>query len=47
MDAFRVKPRAGRFFADFAPLVEGVLHRLEEIIQGKRGPCIWQTYRDI
>ena len=35
------------FLLIFAPLVEGVLHRLEEIIQGKRGPSIWQTYRDI
>ena len=35
------------FLMIFAPLVEGVLHRLEEIIQGKRGPSIWQSYRDI
>ena len=30
-----------------APLLEGVLKRLEEIIQGKRGPSIFQPYRDI
>ena len=35
------------FLLIFAPLVEGVLHRLEEIIEGKRGPSIWQIYRDI
>ena len=35
------------FLLIFAPLVEGVLHRQEEIIEGKRGPSIWQIYRDI
>ncbi|MEY2343002.1 respiratory chain complex I subunit 1 family protein [Acidithiobacillus sp. IBUN Pt1247-S3] len=35
------------FLLVFAPLVEGVLHRLEEIIQGKSGISVWQTYRDI
>ncbi|CDQ12167.1 Respiratory-chain NADH dehydrogenase subunit 1 [Acidithiobacillus ferrivorans] len=35
------------FLLIFAPLVEGILHRLEEIIEGKRGPSIWQIYRDI
>ncbi|MGE0047320.1 MAG: respiratory chain complex I subunit 1 family protein [Acidithiobacillus sp.] len=35
------------FLLAFAPLLEGILHRLEEIIQGKQGPSIWQTYRDI
>ncbi len=35
------------FLLVFSPLVEGVLKRLEEIIQGKRGPSIFQTYRDI
>lgn len=30
-----------------APLVEGVLHRLEENVQSKRGPNIFQVYRDI
>lgn len=35
------------FLLVFAPLLEGVLKRLEEIIQGKRGPSIFQTYRDI
>ena len=31
----------------FAPLVEGVLNRLKEIVQSKRGPSIFQPYRDI
>jgi formate hydrogenlyase subunit 4 len=31
----------------FAPLVSGVLSRLKEIIQSKRGPSILQPYRDI
>ncbi len=31
----------------FAPLVEGVTTRLKEIIQSKRGPSIFQPYRDI
>ena len=31
----------------FAPLVEGVLNRLKEIVQSKRGPSIVQPYRDI
>ncbi len=31
----------------FAPLVEGVTSRLKEIIQSKRGPSIFQPYRDI
>lgn len=35
------------FLLIFAPLLEGVLARLEEIIQGKRGPSIFQPYRDI
>lgn len=35
------------FLLVFAPLLEGVLARLEEIIQGKRGPSIFQPYRDI
>lgn len=35
------------FLLTFAPLLEGVLKRLEEIIQGKRGPSIFQPYRDI
>lgn len=30
-----------------APLVEGMLHRLEENIQSKKGPSIFQPYRDI
>lgn len=30
-----------------APLVEGVLARLEERVQSKRGPSIFQVYRDI
>lgn len=35
------------FLLVFAPLLKGVLERLEEIIQGKRGPSIFQPYRDI
>jgi formate hydrogenlyase subunit 4 len=31
----------------FAPLVAGVLSRLEEIVQSKRGPSILQPYRDL
>jgi formate hydrogenlyase subunit 4 len=31
----------------FAPLVEGVVTRLKEILQSKRGPSIFQPYRDI
>ena len=31
----------------FAPLAEGVLSRLKEIVQSKRGPSIFQPYRDI
>ncbi len=31
----------------FAPLVEGVLARLKELVQSKRGPSIFQPYRDL
>ncbi|NOX80459.1 MAG: formate hydrogenlyase subunit 4 [Deltaproteobacteria bacterium] len=31
----------------FSPLVKGVLSRLEAMVQSKRGPCIFQPYRDI
>jgi formate hydrogenlyase subunit 4 len=31
----------------FAPLAEGVLNRLKEIVQSKRGPSIFQPYRDL
>lgn len=31
----------------FAPLVAGILNRLKEIIQSKRGPSIFQPYRDL
>ncbi len=31
----------------FAPLVEGVTNRLKEIVQSKRGPSIFQPYRDL
>ena len=31
----------------FSPLVEGVAGRLKEIVQSKRGPSIFQVYRDI
>lgn len=35
------------FLLAFSPLVQGVLARIEEIIQGKHGPSIFQPYRDI
>ncbi|MEO7067267.1 MAG: NADH-quinone oxidoreductase subunit H [Rhodanobacter sp.] len=35
------------FLLAFAPLLGGVLARLEEIIQGKHGPSIFQPYFDI
>jgi len=31
----------------FAPLVKGVVTRLKEMLQSKRGPSIFQPYRDI
>ena len=31
----------------FAPLASGVLSRLKEMVQSKRGPSIFQTYRDL
>jgi formate hydrogenlyase subunit 4 len=31
----------------FAPLASGVVGRLEETLQAKRGPSIWQPYRDL
>ena len=31
----------------FSPLVGGVLNRLKEIVQSKRGPSIFQPYRDL
>jgi formate hydrogenlyase subunit 4 len=31
----------------FAPLVEGVVNRFKEMLQSKRGPSIFQPYRDI
>src|SRR6516164_3091188 len=34
------------FVLAFAPLVEGVTTRLKEILQSKRGPSIFQPYRD-
>ena len=35
------------FLLLFAPLLEGILARLEEMIQGKHGPSIFQPYYDI
>ena len=35
------------FLLVFAPLLEGILHRIEEMIAGKHGPSIFQTYFDI
>jgi formate hydrogenlyase subunit 4 len=31
----------------FAPLVSGVVNRLKEVVQSKRGPSVFQSYRDI
>jgi formate hydrogenlyase subunit 4 len=31
----------------FAPLIEGLISRFKEILQSKRGPSIFQPYRDI
>src|SRR6266704_6090363 len=31
----------------FAPLVEGVVSRLKENLQSKRGPSIFQSYHDV
>lgn len=35
------------FVVAFAPLLDGVVGRLKEIIQSKRGPSVFQPYRDI
>jgi formate hydrogenlyase subunit 4 len=35
------------FVVAFAPLVSGVLSRLKEIVQSRRGPSIFQPYRDL
>src|SRR6266581_4071972 len=35
------------FVLAFAPLVEGITSRLKEILQSKRGPSIFQPYRDL
>lgn len=35
------------FVLVFAPLYSGVLSRLKEIVQSKRGPSIFQPYRDL
>jgi formate hydrogenlyase subunit 4 len=35
------------FVLFFAPLYAGVLSRLKEIVQSKRGPSIFQPYRDL
>jgi formate hydrogenlyase subunit 4 len=35
------------FVLVFAPLYAGVLSRLKEIVQSKRGPSVFQPYRDI
>ncbi len=31
----------------FAPLVTGVLNKLKEMVQSKKGPSIFQPYKDI
>jgi len=35
------------FVVALAPLVSGVLARLEEVVQSRRGPSIFQPYRDL
>lgn len=35
------------FLLFVSPLLEGLLKRLEEMVQGKHGPSIFQVYRDI
>ncbi|MHB1682243.1 MAG: respiratory chain complex I subunit 1 family protein [Bacilli bacterium] len=30
-----------------SPLIKGILDRMKEFVQGKRGPSIWQVYRDL
>ncbi len=35
------------FILSFAPLIKGISNRLKENIQSKRGPSIFQPYRDI
>ncbi len=30
-----------------APLLRGIINRLKAIVQSKRGPSIWQPYRDL
>ena len=35
------------FVLGFAPLYSGVLSRFKEIVQSKRGPSIFQPYRDL
>src|SRR5579863_6491369 len=35
------------FIMGFAPLYAGVLSRLKEIVQSRRGPSVFQSYRDI
>ncbi|MGH7813940.1 MAG: respiratory chain complex I subunit 1 family protein, partial [Candidatus Binataceae bacterium] len=35
------------FVVAFAPLVSGVLARLKEAVQSRRGPSVFQPYRDL
>ena len=35
------------FVLVFAPLYSGVMSRFKEIVQSKRGPSIFQPYRDL
>ena len=30
-----------------SPLIKGILNRMKEFVQGKRGPSVWQVYRDL
>ncbi len=47
--AFRILCNALQVLVVLAlsPLIGGVLSRLKEIVQSKRGPSVWQPYRDL
>jgi formate hydrogenlyase subunit 4 len=35
------------FVLGLSPLIIGILNRMKEFVQGKRGPSIFQMYRDL
>ena len=35
------------FVLALSPLIKGILNRWKEFLQGKKGPSIWQVYRDL